>query len=71
MRGLMMDTPLLISALIRHADAVHGEQEIVSRSVEGPIHRYAYADAHRRARRLANALAALGVTAGDRIATIA
>ena len=71
MRGLMMDTPLLISALIRHADTVHGEQEIVSRSVEGPIHRCTYAQAHRRARRLANALTALGVSAGDRVATIA
>ena len=71
MRGLMMDTPLLISALIRHAAAVHGEQEIVSRTVEGPIHRTTYADAHVRAKRLANALAALGVGAGDRVATIA
>ncbi|NIR29177.1 MAG: long-chain-fatty-acid--CoA ligase [Gammaproteobacteria bacterium] len=71
MRGQMMDTPLLISALIRHADAVHGGQEIVSRTIEGPIHRYTYADAHRRARRLANALAALGVGAGERVGTIA
>ena len=71
MRGLMMDTPLLISALIRHGDTVHGEQEIVSRSVEGPIHRCTYSEAHRRARRLANALSALGVATGDRVGTIA
>ena len=71
MRGLMMDTPLLVSSLIRHGAAIYGDQEIVSRTVEGPIHRYGYADAHRRAQRLANALAALGVGLGDRIGTIA
>jgi acyl-CoA synthetase (AMP-forming)/AMP-acid ligase II len=71
MRGLMMDTPLLVSSLIRHAAAVYGDQEIVSRTVEGPIHRYGYADAHRRSQRLANALASLGMEAGDRIGTIA
>ena len=71
MQGLMMDTPLLVSSLIRHAAAVYGDQEIVSRTVEGPIHRYGYADAHRRAQHLANALAALGIEPGDRIGTIA
>ncbi len=71
MRGLMMDTPLLVSSLIRHAAAVYGDQEIVSRTVEGPIHRYGYAEAHRRSQCLANALVALGVEEGDRIGTIA
>ena len=50
MRGLMMDTPLLVSSLIKHAAAQHAQSEIVSRTVEGPIHRYGYAQAHRRAR---------------------
>ena len=67
MHGLMMDVPLLISSLIRHADRYHGDTEIVSRTVEGPIHRYTYRDAHARARRLARALARLGVKAGDRV----
>lgn len=71
MQGLMMDTPLLVSSLIRHAAAVYGDQEIVSRTVEGPIHRYGYAEAHRRAQQLANALTALGVEEGDRVGTIA
>jgi 3-(methylthio)propionyl---CoA ligase len=71
MRGLMMDMPLLISGLIRHVDREHGETEIVSRTVEGPIHRYTYHDAHRRCRQLANALIKLGVNSGDRIATLA
>ena len=61
MLGLMMDWPLMISSLIRHADRCHGDTEIVSRTVEGPIHRYTYRDAHTRARRLARALLRLGV----------
>jgi acyl-CoA synthetase (AMP-forming)/AMP-acid ligase II len=71
MQGLMMEVPLLISSLIRHADRYHGDAEIVSRTVEGPIHRYTYRDAHARARRLARALARLGVAPGDRVGTLA
>src|SRR5439155_18251288 len=71
MRGLMMDVPLMISSLIRHADRYHGDTEIVSRTVEGPIHRYTYRDAHTRARRLARALSRLGVAPGDRVGTLA
>jgi 3-(methylthio)propionyl---CoA ligase len=71
LNGLMMDTPLLISSLIVHADQHHGDAEIVSRTVEGPIHRYTYRDAHKRSRQLANALTALGVSASDRVATLA
>ena len=71
MQGLMMDMPLLITDLIRHADRHHGETEIVSKTVEGDIHRYNYREAHRRARRLAKALAALGAGPGDRVATLA
>jgi 3-(methylthio)propionyl---CoA ligase len=71
MNGLMMQMPLMISSLIRHADRFHGDTQIVSRSVEGPLHRYAYRDAHNRSRRLARALGRLGVAAGDRIATLA
>jgi fatty-acyl-CoA synthase len=71
LRGQMMDMPLLISSLIRHADRCHGDAEVVSRSVEGPIHRYTYAELHRRARQLAQALARLGVREGDRVGTLA
>ena len=71
MFGLMMEMPLLISSLIRHADREHGDTEIVSRTIEGPIHRYTYRDAHRRSRQLANALIGLGIQTGDRIATLA
>jgi acyl-CoA synthetase (AMP-forming)/AMP-acid ligase II len=71
MQGLMMDTPLLITNLIGHADRHHGETEIVSKTVEGDIHRYNYRAAHKRARRLARALQALGVKASERVATLA
>jgi len=69
--GQMMSQPLLISNIIRHADRYFGNNEIVSRRVEGDIHRYTYRDCHRRARQLANALKNLGVKMGDRVATLA
>ena len=71
MHGLMMNTPLMISSLLRHAERFHGDTEIVSRSIEGPIHRYTYSDAHARAGRLARALTRLGVRRGDRVGTLA
>jgi acyl-CoA synthetase (AMP-forming)/AMP-acid ligase II len=69
--GQMMSQPLLISSIIQHADRYYGGNEIVSRRVEGDIHRYTYRDCHKRARQLANALAGLGVRMGDRVATLA
>jgi 3-(methylthio)propionyl---CoA ligase len=71
MLGLMGERPLLISAIIAHAAAYHGDAEVVSRTVEGGIHRYTYAEAERRAKRLARALLRLGVKPGDRIGTLA
>ncbi len=71
MQGLMMDAPLLVSSVLEHAAAVHGATGIVARTPEGGIHRTTYAEAHRRARQLAKALAALGVHAGDRVGSLA
>jgi 3-(methylthio)propionyl---CoA ligase len=78
LRGLMMDMPLLVSSLIEHAGLYHGDTEIVSRTIEGPghdgagaVHRYTYADARKRAKQLAQALARLGVREGDRVGTLA
>ncbi len=71
MLGQMMQQPLLISSLLTHAERHHGEREIVSRRVEGDIHRCTYRDLGVRARRMANALQALGVGFGDRVATLA
>ena len=71
MHGLMMNIPLMISSLIRHADRYHGDSQIVTRLTEGGIHRYTYRDAHKRARQMANALQALGVKPSDRVGTLA
>jgi fatty-acyl-CoA synthase len=71
MFGLMQDQPLLISGLIKFADRHHGDAQIVSRRVEGDIHRYTYNDVARRARQVANALDALKLAFGDRVATLA
>jgi acyl-CoA synthetase (AMP-forming)/AMP-acid ligase II len=71
MLGLMMDRPLLISAIARHAEHQYPNREIVSITSDQPRHRYTYAQAFARVRKLANALARLGATHGDRIATLA
>ncbi|MCZ2292102.1 MAG: fatty-acid--CoA ligase [Burkholderiales bacterium] len=71
MLGQMMQQPLLISSLLVHAERHHGEREIVSRRIEGDIHRYTYRDLAARSRRMAKALAALGVKMPDRVATLA
>ncbi|HMN80407.1 MAG TPA: 3-(methylthio)propionyl-CoA ligase [Burkholderiaceae bacterium] len=71
MQGSMMDMPLLISSILRHAARHHGDTEIVSRRVEGDIHRYTYADCERRSRRFADAVRKLGVADGERVATLA
>jgi 3-(methylthio)propionyl---CoA ligase len=71
MLGLMGERPLLVSAFIAHAARYHGDVEVVSRTTEGPIHRYPYSEAERRAKRLARALTRLGIRPGDRVATLA
>jgi acyl-CoA synthetase (AMP-forming)/AMP-acid ligase II len=69
--GQMMDMPLMISTLITHAARHAADTEIVSKRTEGDIHRYTYKDCELRSRKLAQALARLGCTAGDRIGTLA
>src|SRR5207248_11461217 len=71
MRGLMSERPLLISGILQHAANFHADTEIVSRLVDGSIHRYTYADAERRSRQLAQALLRLGIEPGDRVGTMA
>ena len=70
-RGGMQHWPLRVHTILDHAANVHGRQEIVTRSVEGPIHRITYAEVSRRARQVTAALRRLGVQQGDRIATLA
>jgi len=69
--GQMMDRPLLVSSIIAFAARHYGASEIVSRRVEGDIHRYTYRDCEARARRMAQTLQTLGVGMGDRVATLA
>lgn len=71
MNGMMMDMPLLLSRLLEHAAEAHGDTQIVGREVDGRIHRYTYAEAAGRIRRLARALLRLGVHPGDRVASLA
>jgi fatty-acyl-CoA synthase len=69
--GQMMDQPLLVSSILQFAARHFPGSLIVSRRIEGDLHRYTYRDCHERARRLANALHGLGVGMGDRVATLA
>jgi acyl-CoA synthetase (AMP-forming)/AMP-acid ligase II len=71
MFGLMQDWPLLIHRVIDHAASQHATREIVSRSVEGPIHRTSYAQIRTRARQLAARLKSERIAQGDRVATLA
>ncbi|MEO5795241.1 MAG: 3-(methylthio)propionyl-CoA ligase [Rhodoferax sp.] len=71
MLGLMQNQPLLISTLIAFADRHHGDGEIVSRRVEGDIHRTSYRAVAARARQVANALDGWGLAFSDRVATLA
>ncbi len=71
MLGLMQDWPLLCHRIIEHAAKYHGTQEVVTRSVEGPIHRTTYAEIHARALKVSQSLERDGIKLGDRVATIA
>ena len=71
MLGLMQDWPLLIHRIIDHAAIQHGNREVVSRSVEGPIRRTTYAKVREKALKLAKKLSGSGVKVGDRVATLA
>ena len=71
MLGLMQSQQLLISSLIEFAERHHGDGEIVSRRVEGDIHRYTYKEVGSRSRQVANALDGLKLAFSDRVATLA
>ncbi|MDT7953125.1 MAG: AMP-binding protein, partial [Acetobacteraceae bacterium] len=71
MLGLMQTQPLLVSSIITHAARHHQRAEVVSRMLDGSLHRTTYPEIERRARRLARALDGLGVARHDRVATLA
>jgi fatty-acyl-CoA synthase len=71
MFGLMQQQPLMISAVLTHAARHHGSAEVVSKTVEGDIHRTTWAELERRARRLVRVLQGLGIKESDRVGTLA
>src|ERR1700759_2809608 len=71
MLGLMQDWPLLVHKIIDHAALYHGDREVVTRSVEGPIHRTNWHEIAGRSHRIADALARRGIQPGERVATLA
>ena len=72
MRGLMQDFPLLVHRVLDYAARWHGGTEVISRSVEGPIHRTSYAELSERSRALASAAQRrLGIARGTIIGTMA
>src|SRR5437763_14497379 len=71
MRARMMDRALTLPSILEYAARYHPNRQVVDRMVEGPIHRDGYEDALKRSKRMANALIALGVKPGDRVATLA
>ena len=71
MLGLMQNQPLLTSNLLEFAELYHRDTEIVSRRVEGDIHRYTYGDFAQRARQVANTLDTMDLPQSARVATLA
>jgi fatty-acyl-CoA synthase len=71
MLGLMQDWPLLCHRIIDHAATYHAERPVISRSIEGPIHKTNYAELRKRALRVAQRLDRDGIKLGDRVATLA
>jgi fatty-acyl-CoA synthase len=71
MLGLMQDWPLLIHRVIDYAAIQHPNRSVVSRSVEGPLHRTTYAQIRQRSLQLAQRLHRDGIGIGDRVATLA
>ena len=71
MLGLMQDWPLTVDRILDHAALRHGDKEVVTRELAGPVVRTTYADVRRRAKQLSAALLGVGIRPGDRIATLA
>ena len=71
MLGMMQAWPLTVDRILDHAAERHGRREVVTRSLEGPIHRTTYAEVRARAKQVSNLLLEMGIRPGDRVATLA
>ena len=71
MFGLMMDYPLTLDRIVERANRLFPHKRVRTRRLDGSLHDYTYADLYRRSRKLASALAGLGIEPGDRIGTFA
>jgi fatty-acyl-CoA synthase len=71
MHGRMMDTPLLITDIMRFAQRMYPEREVVSITCDEGLHRSSYGEVFARAAQLAHALREAGIGQGDRVATLA
>jgi fatty-acyl-CoA synthase len=71
MLGLMQDWPLLLHRVIDHAANFHGDRQVITRSIEGPIHITNYREVRARALKVSQRLARDGIKLGDRVATLA
>lgn len=70
MLGLMQKDAVNLISILAHAGRWHGEQEVVSFTVEGHVHRQTYADTLDRTTRLASSLESYGIVPGDRVGTL-
>src|SRR4029079_7822229 len=70
MRGLMMEYQLTLPTILRRAEALFGNKEIVSCLSDKSVHRYTYRDFATRTKKLAVMLHQLGIRRGDRVATL-
>ena len=68
--GLIMDKPLMIASIIRHAARYHTHTEVVSRNIDGSIHRSTYGRTYQRVCQLAHAIGRLGMRPGDRVGAL-
>jgi 3-(methylthio)propionyl---CoA ligase len=69
-QGLMMHEQLTISQLLDHAAENHGERQIACFAAAQPV-RYNYATLRDRVSQLVGVLRRLGVSQGDRVASLA
>jgi fatty-acyl-CoA synthase len=66
----MMRFPLTLTHILDRCGQLHAKTEIATRLPDGAMHRYTYADLHRRALAFAAALLRAGLKRGERVGTL-